>query len=172
MKKLQRIYGRNGIDLQSVFVEEILTAISHHEVCPQFYEEAKILLPAHLHEKHHILFTFYHVSIEAAVNPKSKTSVENIVGFSWLPLVKNGRICIEQNSNLSVASSLPNDYLASDGVKGPIWLEGGRPLFKVSVRLCSSALTKVIGNFLLKKSFRSESEFFFLYADSGFTNGI
>ena len=32
---------------------------------PDFYEEVKIKLPPNLDEKHHLLFTFYHISFKS-----------------------------------------------------------------------------------------------------------
>lgn len=45
---------------------------------PDFYEEVKIKLPAKLTEKHHLLFTFYHISCQ----PKQGASVETLLGYS------------------------------------------------------------------------------------------
>ena len=43
---------------------------------PYFYEEVKIKLPAHLEERHHFLFTFYHVSFKAeSTGPIESTPV-------------------------------------------------------------------------------------------------
>lgn len=44
-------------------------------LCPQ----VKIELPTQLHEKHHLLFSFYHVTcdINAKTNAKRKEALEN-----------------------------------------------------------------------------------------------
>lgn len=34
--------------------------------------QVKIELPVHVHEKHHILFTFYHISCESSSKASSK----------------------------------------------------------------------------------------------------
>jgi len=44
------------------FVCEAYTTVSYHQRCPSFYDEIKIKLPADLDDRHHLLFTFYHVS--------------------------------------------------------------------------------------------------------------
>ena len=49
-----------------VLVSSYSTIISHHNKNPQFYDEVKILLPLNLHEKHHLLFKFYHISCNNA----------------------------------------------------------------------------------------------------------
>lgn len=53
------IYGKSS---SSRFICEAYTAVSYHQRCPSFYDEIKIKLPADLDDRHHLLFTFYHVS--------------------------------------------------------------------------------------------------------------
>lgn len=36
------------------------------------FRQVKIELPVHMHEKHHILFTFYHISCESSSKASSK----------------------------------------------------------------------------------------------------
>ncbi len=47
---------------------------------PDFYDEIKIHLPARLTAKHHLLFTFYHVSCQQKQNQTG--SVETLIGYS------------------------------------------------------------------------------------------
>lgn len=47
---------------------------------PDFYEEVKIRLPAHLTQAHHLLFTFYHISCQTKKG--EPTPVETPVGYS------------------------------------------------------------------------------------------
>lgn len=50
---------------------------------PDFYEEVKIKLPAKLTERHHLLFSFYHISCQ---QKQSQTgSVETLIGYSVSP---------------------------------------------------------------------------------------
>lgn len=53
------IFGKSST---SRYVSEAYTTVSYHQKCPSFYDEFKIKLPADLDDKHHLLFTFYHVS--------------------------------------------------------------------------------------------------------------
>ena len=46
---------------------------------PEFYEEVKIRLPAHLTQAHHLLFTFYHISCQTKKG--EPTPVETHVGY-------------------------------------------------------------------------------------------
>ncbi|GLD64791.1 dedicator of cytokinesis protein 9-like isoform X2 [Lates japonicus] len=70
---LKCIYGRPGGPL---FTKQAYAAILHHQQNPEFYDEIKIELPTQLHEKHHLLFTFYHVSCDS--NSKKKDQVETL----------------------------------------------------------------------------------------------
>ncbi|KAI4554829.1 hypothetical protein MJG53_020128 [Ovis ammon polii x Ovis aries] len=56
---LKCIYGKPA---GSVFTTNAYAVVSHHNQNPEFYDEIKIELPIHLHQKHHLLFTFYHQS--------------------------------------------------------------------------------------------------------------
>lgn len=109
-----------------------------------FCLQVKIELPTHLHEKHHLLFSFYHVTcdINAKTNSKRKETLETpgeilvvfqpvvivvgffcllfnisfvylvcLVGYSWLPLLKEGRVS-SQEFNIPVSCNLPPGYLA------------------------------------------------------------
>ncbi|RXN33480.1 dedicator of cytokinesis 9 isoform X2 [Labeo rohita] len=123
-------------------------------VCVEFREsdeedaqplKIKIELPTQLHEKHHLLFTFYHISCDSST--KKRDIVETLVGSAWLPLLKDGRVVMSEQQ-ISVASNLPNGYLScQEGVSKHSspdikWVDGGRPLFKVSTHLVSTIYTQ------------------------------
>ncbi|XP_030604322.1 dedicator of cytokinesis protein 9-like isoform X2 [Archocentrus centrarchus] len=139
---LKCIYGSPGGPL---FTKQAYAAVLHHQQNPEFYDEIKIELPTQLHEKHHLLFTFYHVSCNS--NSKKKDVVETPVGQAWLPLLKDGRVIMNEQQ-LPVAANLPAGYLSSqDGVSKHSglemkWVDGGKPLFKVSTHLVSTVNTQ------------------------------
>uniref|UniRef100_A0A7N6AHR8 Dedicator of cytokinesis 9b n=1 Tax=Anabas testudineus TaxID=64144 RepID=A0A7N6AHR8_ANATE len=139
---LKCIYGRPGGPL---FIKQAYAAVLHHQQNPEFYDEIKIELPTQLHEKHHLLFTFYHVSCDS--NSKKKDLVESPVGSAWLPLLRDGRVIMNEQQ-LPVAANLPAGYLGfQDGVTKHSsseikWVEGGKPLFKVSTHLVSTVYTQ------------------------------
>ncbi|XP_075905426.1 dedicator of cytokinesis protein 9 isoform X2 [Nelusetta ayraudi] len=139
---LKCIYGRPGGPL---FAKQAYAAVLHHQQNPEFYDEIKLELPTQLHEKHHLLFTFYHVSCDS--NSKKKDLVESLVGSAWLPLLRDGRV-ITNEQHLPVAANLPAGYLSSqDGVNKHSgseikWVDGGKPLFKVSTHLVSTVYTQ------------------------------
>ncbi|XP_014914811.1 dedicator of cytokinesis protein 9-like isoform X3 [Poecilia latipinna] len=140
---LKCIYGRPGGPL---FTKQAYAAVLHHQHNPEFYDEIKIELPTQLHEKHHLLFSFFHVSCDN--NSKKKDVVETPVGSAWLPLLKDGGRVIMNEQQLPIAANLPAGYLSSqDGVSKQSgseikWVDGGKPLFTLSTHLVSTVYTQ------------------------------
>ncbi|XP_047225970.1 dedicator of cytokinesis protein 9-like isoform X12 [Girardinichthys multiradiatus] len=143
---LKCIYGRPG---GSLFTKNAFTSVLHHQHNPEFYDEFKIELPTQLHEKHHLLFTFYHVSCDSnsKASTKKRDVVETQVGYAWLPLLKDGRVVMNEN-HVPVAANLPAGYLScQEGASKHLspevkWVDGGKPLFKVSTHLVSTVYTQ------------------------------
>ncbi|XP_076828065.1 dedicator of cytokinesis protein 11 isoform X2 [Brachyhypopomus gauderio] len=140
------IYSKPG---DSLFTTSAFAAVLHHNQSPEFYDEIKIELPVHIHEKHHLLFTFYHISCEVSNKPSSKKreGVETLVGYAWTTLLNSGRI---QSSDLQlpVSANLPAGYLwnknqdskkSSPDIK---WVENAKPLFKVKTYAASTVYTQ------------------------------
>uniref|UniRef100_A0A8B9GJP2 Dedicator of cytokinesis 10 n=1 Tax=Amazona collaria TaxID=241587 RepID=A0A8B9GJP2_9PSIT len=160
-KPLKCIYGKPGGPL---FASAAYTAVLHHSQNPDFYDEVKIELPTQLHKKHHILFSFYHVTcdINAKANAKKKEALETPVGYAWLPLLKDAQLA-SQEHNVPVASSLPPNYLSLQeptcgkqigcDVK---WVDSGKPLFKVSTFVVSTVNTQVSRTQRFPESFQTE----------------
>ncbi|CAJ0935491.1 unnamed protein product [Ranitomeya imitator] len=143
---LKCIYGKPG---GPVFTTNAYAVVLHHNQCPEFYDEIKIELPLHLHQKHHLLFTFFHVScdINSKGSSKKHDSAETPVGYSWIRLLKEGRI-ITYDQQLSVSASLPSGYLgqsetdtkkSSSDIK---WVDGAKPLFRIGSHLESTVYTQ------------------------------
>ncbi|NXU09160.1 DOCK8 protein, partial [Pardalotus punctatus] len=126
------------------FVQEIYTAITYHNKSPDFYEEVKIKLPAKLTEKHHLLFTFYHISCQ----PKQGASVETLLGYSWLPILLNDRLQTGHYSLPVALDKLPLHYSIHSPEKIPSqqppikWVEGHKGVFVVEVQAVSSVHTQ------------------------------
>ncbi|MEJ1276833.1 dedicator of cytokinesis 11 [Cricetulus griseus] len=144
---LKCIYGKPA---GSVFTTNAYAVVSHHNQNPEFYDEIKIELPIHLHQKHHLLFTFYHVSCE--INTKGTTkkqdTVETPVGFAWVPLLKDGRV-LTFEQQLPVSANLPPGYLnVNDAESRRLsnadikWVDGGKPLLKIKSHLESTIYTQ------------------------------
>ncbi|XP_048048661.1 dedicator of cytokinesis protein 9 isoform X6 [Megalobrama amblycephala] len=144
---LKCIYGRPGGPL---FCKKAFAAVLHHQQSPEFYEEFKIELPVQLTDRHHLLFTLYHISCDSnsKASTKRREQVETQVGYAWLPLLKDGRVIVNEQQ-VAVAANLPPGYLSfqdnsskqhtGQEVK---WVDGGRPLLKVSTQLVSTVYTQ------------------------------
>ncbi|XP_048460342.1 dedicator of cytokinesis protein 10 isoform X3 [Rhincodon typus] len=144
---LKCIYGKPG---GSLFTTAAQTTVLHHSQNPDFYDEVKIELPTQLNKKHHILFSFYHISCDFATKggSKKKEALETQVGYAWLPLMKDGRLASQEHS-LLVAASLPPGYLGNQNVTSGKasgsdvkWVDGAKPLFRVSVHVVSTIYTQ------------------------------
>ncbi|XP_037228534.1 dedicator of cytokinesis protein 8 [Falco rusticolus] len=126
------------------FVQEIYTAVTYHNKSPDFYEEVKIKLPAKLTEKHHLLFTFYHISCQ----PKQGASVETLLGYSWLPILLNDRLQTGHYCLPVALDKLPFHYSIHSPEKVPSqtppvkWVEGHKGVFNVEVQAVSSVHTQ------------------------------
>ncbi|KAJ8338531.1 hypothetical protein SKAU_G00374970 [Synaphobranchus kaupii] len=124
---LKCIYGRPGGPL---YTKNAFAAVLHHQQNPEFYDEFKLELPTQITEKHHLLFTFFHISCDSSsskASTKKRDLVETQVGYAWLPLLKDAG-CQEGVTKHS----------------GPEikWVDGGKPLFKVSTHLVSTVYTQ------------------------------
>ncbi|XP_039193716.1 dedicator of cytokinesis protein 9 isoform X16 [Crotalus tigris] len=146
-RPLKCIYGRPG---SPIFTRQAFAAVLHHHQNPEFYDEVKIELPTQLHEKHHLLFTFYHVSCDSSSKgtTKKKDIIETQVGYSWLQLLKDGRV-VTSEQHIPVAAYLPSGYLNSQETgmskhSGPEikWVDGGKPLLTISTHLVSTVYTQ------------------------------
>ncbi|XP_001364232.1 dedicator of cytokinesis protein 11 isoform X1 [Monodelphis domestica] len=144
---LKCIYGKPAGPL---FVTNAFAIVSHHNQNPEFYDEVKIELPIHLHQKHHLLFTFYHISCEINTKgtAKKQDTVETLVGFAWVPLLKDGRV-ITFEQQLPVSANLPPGYLSladPESRRQPNidikWVDGAKPLLKIKTHLESTIYTQ------------------------------
>nr|XP_021334456.1 dedicator of cytokinesis protein 9 [Danio rerio] len=107
---LKCIYGRPGGPL---FCKRAFAAVLHHQQNPEFYEEFKLELPVQLTDRHHLLFTLFHISCESnsKASTKRREQVETQVGYAWLPLLKDGRVIMNEQQ-VSVSANLPSGYLS------------------------------------------------------------
>uniref|UniRef100_A0A671RTP7 Dedicator of cytokinesis protein 9-like n=1 Tax=Sinocyclocheilus anshuiensis TaxID=1608454 RepID=A0A671RTP7_9TELE len=107
---LKCIYGRPG---GPMFCKKAFAPVLHHQQNPEFYEEFKIELPAQLTDRHHLLFTLYHISCDSnsKASTKRREQVEIQVGYAWLPLLKDGRVIMNEQQ-VAVAANLPSGYLS------------------------------------------------------------
>lgn len=100
-------------------VSQWVSSVTHHVTSPSWFDEIKMNLPTPLNAKHHLLFTFLHISCDLAKQKPqrsgdkadSPSGPETVVGYCWLPLIHKGRLRVEPQT-LPVAAHLPPGYLS------------------------------------------------------------
>ncbi|VDN01206.1 unnamed protein product [Thelazia callipaeda] len=155
----QAIYCRFA--LPTPFVTSLRCSVQYHEQNPVFSDEIKIQLPVSLDANDHLLFSFSHVSVAGTTgNRFQNETFDTPIGYAWLPLLKKDHLALEHDEQefaLSVAADLPSGYINyqslgfGKGVNsffdylhvGPSirWVDGGKQLFRVRLRLVSSIFT-------------------------------
>ncbi|XP_022087787.1 dedicator of cytokinesis protein 7-like isoform X2 [Acanthaster planci] len=137
------------------FSDHAYTSVTYHNKSPDFYEEVKIKLPADLADYHHLLFTFYHISCQ---RKQDVTPVETPIGYTWFPMMRDGRLQVGDFS-LPVSMDVPPmgysmlspellksralskaDSTRTPQVQLPTmrWVDGHKPLFTVEIKAVSS----------------------------------
>ncbi|XP_076814693.1 dedicator of cytokinesis protein 7-like isoform X2 [Clavelina lepadiformis] len=132
---LLAIYGKSNAP---EFLSEAYTAVTYHNKSPDFYEEVKVQLPAKLTSRHHLLFSFFHISCQ---KKQDITPIETPVGYTWVPLLQNGRLNVGDMSLPVAAEKLPSHYslhTTEFQLAGVKWIDGRRPVFNVSIHTVSS----------------------------------
>uniref|UniRef100_UPI00398F3272 dedicator of cytokinesis protein 8 isoform X2 n=1 Tax=Pristiophorus japonicus TaxID=55135 RepID=UPI00398F3272 len=139
---MQVLFGKSS---SAEFVSETYTAVTYHNKSPDFYEEVKLELPAKITERHHLLFTFYHISCQQKQNQVG--SPENLIGYSWLPILMNERLQTGHYCLPVALDRLPNKYsMHSPEIPNqspPIkWVDGHKGVFNVEIQAVSSVHTQ------------------------------
>ncbi|XP_076021315.1 dedicator of cytokinesis protein 8 isoform X2 [Genypterus blacodes] len=137
------IFGKSS---GTEFLHEVYTPVTYHNKSPDFYEEVKLALPARLTERHHMLFTFYHISCQQKQNQTG--SCETLIGYSWLPVLNNDRLLSGQYCLPIVLDRLPVNYSLHTPEKLPPqvppvkWMESHKGLFNLEIQAVSSVHTQ------------------------------
>ncbi|XP_060519679.1 dedicator of cytokinesis protein 7 isoform X2 [Cylas formicarius] len=135
---LNAIYGKSSCPEMT---NEMFSAITYHCKTPAFYDEVKIKVPALLADHHHLLFTFYHVSCQKKAE---QTVVESPVGYTWLPLLRDGRLVSGEFCLPVMLETPPRNYsyIPPDVfLPGTRWLDNHKGLFTVVLDGVSSVHT-------------------------------
>uniref|UniRef100_A0A7M4EV02 Dedicator of cytokinesis 7 n=1 Tax=Crocodylus porosus TaxID=8502 RepID=A0A7M4EV02_CROPO len=148
--KVQFMYGEDPSNAMPVifgksscpeFFKEAYTAVVYHNRSPDFHEEIKVKLPATLTDHHHLLFTFYHVSCQQ----KQNTPLETPVGYTWIPMLQNGRLKTGQFC-LPVSLEKPPQAYSVLSPEVPLpgmkWVDNHKGVFNVEVVAVSSIHTQ------------------------------
>ncbi|XP_014207564.1 dedicator of cytokinesis protein 7 [Copidosoma floridanum] len=145
---LTAIFGRSSCPEMT---HEYFTSVLYHNKNPNFYDEVKIRLPADLSARHHLLFTFYHISCQKKAE---QPNVETPVAYTWLPLLRDGHL---QSGEFSLPAMLDPppanySYIAPDVLlPGTRWVDAHRGVFTLILEPVSSVhpQDKYIDRFLL-----------------------
>ncbi|XP_027889254.1 dedicator of cytokinesis protein 8 isoform X1 [Xiphophorus couchianus] len=133
------IFGKSS---SPELLQEVYTPVTYHNKSPDFYEEVKLSLPARLTERHHLLFTFYHISCQQKQNQSG--NCETLIGYSWLPILSCDRLQTGQFCLPIVLDRLPVNYSLHTPEKLPPqvppvkWMESHKGLFNLEVQTVSS----------------------------------
>ncbi|XP_037960753.1 dedicator of cytokinesis protein 7 [Teleopsis dalmanni] len=137
---LNAIFGKSSC---SEYATEVYTAVNYHNKCPAFYDEIKISLPANIKQNHHLFFTLYHVSCQKKPQ-EVQASVESPVGYTWLPLLEDGKLKVGEFSLPVMVETPPENYSfipPNVHLPGTKWLDNHRPVFTISVDAVTSVHT-------------------------------
>lgn len=97
-----------------------------------YHDEIKISLPVILSPQHHLLFTLFHVDLQT----KQEAPKPVIVGYAALPLSTHAQL--QSEVSLPILRELVPHYL-QDSIKERLdYLEDGKNVFRLRLRLCSS----------------------------------
>uniref|UniRef100_A0A674KH37 Dedicator of cytokinesis protein 7 n=1 Tax=Terrapene triunguis TaxID=2587831 RepID=A0A674KH37_9SAUR len=150
--KVQFMYGEDPSNAMPVRNMLLIILITEFELVtelmilflnrsPDFHEEIKIKLPATLTDHHHLLFTFYHVSCQQ----KQNTPLETPVGYTWIPMLQNGRLKTGQFC-LPVSLEKPPQAYSVLSPEVPLpgmkWVDNHKGVFNVEVVAVSSIHTQ------------------------------
>uniref|UniRef100_A0A4W3IFN6 Dedicator of cytokinesis 7 n=1 Tax=Callorhinchus milii TaxID=7868 RepID=A0A4W3IFN6_CALMI len=135
---MQVIFGKSSCP---EFTKEAYTAVIYHNRSPDFHEEIKMRLPASLTDHHHVLFTFYHVSCQQ----KQNTLLETPVGYTWIPMLQNGRLKTGQFCLPVSLEKPPQSYSVLSPevpLPGMKWVDNHKGVFSVEVLAVSAIHTQ------------------------------
>ncbi|KAF1748268.1 hypothetical protein GCK72_024735 [Caenorhabditis remanei] len=125
-----------GANRQSL-LKSAKTTVIYHNRTPHFTDEIKLSLPCDLNDGHHLLFTVYHISCKDG----DSSSAENPIGYTWLPLYRNGKLR-SGDFHLPVCGEKPPSsygYLdAHNALPNLKWIDNHKPIFFCSTKMISS----------------------------------
>jgi len=132
------IFAGPGEPLQTSHISPLI----YHLRKPKFLDEIKIALPKHLLLTHHVRFTFFNISLKTlkkGLTNSSLNKLTKIVGFSFLRLIRDGRL-LDEAYRLRIYSDLPRSYIFSE-MKLRQSPSATKDLFTVQASLMSTLFT-------------------------------
>ncbi|XP_022885410.1 guanine nucleotide exchange factor SPIKE 1 [Olea europaea var. sylvestris] len=97
-----------------------------------YHDEIKVSLPAVMTTMHHLLFTFFHVDLQTKLEAPKPV----VIGYASLPLSTHAQL--KSEISLPIMSELVPQYLQDSGRERVNYLEDGKNVFRLRLRLCSS----------------------------------
>ncbi|GAB4842882.1 MAP kinase Spk1 [Ancistrocladus abbreviatus] len=97
-----------------------------------YHDELKVSLPPTWTSLHHLLFTFFHVDLQTKLEAPKPV----VIGYAVLPLSAYAQSRSE--ISLPIMKELVPHYLQDAGKERLDYLEDGKNVFKLRLRLCSS----------------------------------
>ncbi|XP_031375133.1 guanine nucleotide exchange factor SPIKE 1 isoform X2 [Punica granatum] len=97
-----------------------------------YHDEVKVLLPAIWTPLHHLLFTFFHIDLQTRLEAPKPV----VIGYAALALSTYAQLRSE--ISLPIMRELVPHYLQDAGKERLDYLEDGKNIFRLRLRLCSS----------------------------------
>ncbi|GAB2223448.1 hypothetical protein Droror1_Dr00017589 [Drosera rotundifolia] len=97
-----------------------------------YHDEVKVSLPSTWTSQHHLLFTFFHVDLQTKLDAPKPV----VIGYSVLPLSAHAQL--KSEISLPIMRELIPYYLQETGKEKLEYLEDGKNIFKLRIKLCSS----------------------------------
>ncbi|KAL0349470.1 UNVERIFIED_CONTAM: Guanine nucleotide exchange factor SPIKE 1, partial [Sesamum radiatum] len=97
-----------------------------------YHDEIKVSLPAIWTPMHHLLFTFFHVDLQTKIEVPKPV----VVGYASLPLSTYAQL--KSEISLPIMRELVPHYLQDSSRERVDYLEDGKNVFRLRLRLCSS----------------------------------
>ncbi|CAN8011055.1 unnamed protein product, partial [Ixodes pacificus] len=119
-------------------VTEVYTSVTYHSKSPDFQDEVKVKLPARLTDRHHLFFTFYHISCQRKME---QTPTETPIGYTWFPLYHDGHLQTGDHVLPVMLEHPPASYsflTPSVQIPNTKWVDGHKGLFDVSLHAAST----------------------------------
>ncbi|PIA57582.1 hypothetical protein AQUCO_00600356v1 [Aquilegia coerulea] len=126
---LEAIYPRDqGAPLQKSAHTQV--AVGARMAC--YHDEIKLSLPVVLLPQQHLLFTFFHIDLQTKLEAPKPV----VIGYAALPLSTHAQLRSE--ISLPIMRELVPHYLQDSAKERLDFLEDGKPVFRLRLRLCSS----------------------------------
>ncbi|XP_061357893.1 guanine nucleotide exchange factor SPIKE 1 isoform X1 [Gastrolobium bilobum] len=128
---LEAVYPRDPV-FDASFQKWGHTQVAVGARVASYHDEIKLSLPAMWTPMHHLLFTFFHVDLQTKLEAPKPV----VIGYSALPLSSHAQLRSE--INLPIMRELVPHYLQDTGRERLDYLEDGKNVFRLRLRLCSS----------------------------------